>query len=167
MEELVRVPGARWRVEEAIKLAKSAAGMADYEVRSCHGWYRHITLAQLAAAFLAVQDARAARERAPVGHAAAAERGGGRQSRSTSIVPMPVHRLRDPPAAGADGRLSSRRPSGSGTVSPGRAGGAATRPWPATATDSATAPASPCAPPHHRPDPPTNYSSRTDLQLKG
>jgi SRSO17 transposase len=40
VEELVRVPGARWRVEEAVKLAKSAAGMADYEVRSFHGWYR-------------------------------------------------------------------------------------------------------------------------------
>jgi SRSO17 transposase len=57
VEELVTVPGARWRVEEAIKLGKSAAGMADYEVRSYHGWYRHITLAQLAAAFLAVQAA--------------------------------------------------------------------------------------------------------------
>jgi hypothetical protein len=33
--------------------------MADYEVRSFHGWYRHITLAQLAAAFLAVQAATA------------------------------------------------------------------------------------------------------------
>ncbi|MEV6683586.1 IS701 family transposase [Streptomyces erythrochromogenes] len=57
VEELVRVPGARWRVEEAIKLGKSAAGMADYEVRSFHGRYRHITLAQPAAAFLAVQSA--------------------------------------------------------------------------------------------------------------
>jgi SRSO17 transposase len=65
VEELVQVPGARWRVEEAIKLAKSACGMADYEVRSHHGWYRHITLAQLAAAFLAVQDAQAARGNDP------------------------------------------------------------------------------------------------------
>jgi hypothetical protein len=62
VEELVQVPGARWRVEEAIKLAKSAAGMDDYEVRSWHGWYRHITLAQLAAAFLAAQAAAAASE---------------------------------------------------------------------------------------------------------
>ncbi|GAB3180034.1 IS701 family transposase [Streptomyces incanus] len=62
VEELVQVPGARWRVEEGIKLAKSAAGMADYEVRSWHGWYRHITLAQLAAAFLAAQAAAAANE---------------------------------------------------------------------------------------------------------
>ncbi|MEU1600819.1 hypothetical protein ABZ468_50910 [Streptomyces sp. NPDC005708] len=65
MEELVCVPGARWRVEEAIKLAKSAAGMADYEVRSFHGWYRHITLVQLAAAFLAVQAAAATRDEEP------------------------------------------------------------------------------------------------------
>jgi SRSO17 transposase len=36
----VSVPGARWRVEDAIKLAKSACGLADYEVRSYHGWYQ-------------------------------------------------------------------------------------------------------------------------------
>jgi SRSO17 transposase len=79
VEELVRVPGARWRVEDAIKLAKSACGLADYEVRSYHGWYRHITLAMLAAAFLAVQDARSAREREPAA-TPPAQRGGGRQS---------------------------------------------------------------------------------------
>ena len=65
-------------MEDAIKLAKSACGLADYEVRSYHGWYRHITLAMLAAAFLAVQDARAARGREPA--ATPAQRGGGRQS---------------------------------------------------------------------------------------
>ncbi|WP_258017431.1 IS701 family transposase [Streptomyces noursei] len=65
VEELVTVPGARWRVEEAIKLAKSACGLADYEVRSFHGWYRHITLTQLAAAFLAVQDATTLRAHGP------------------------------------------------------------------------------------------------------
>lgn len=62
VDELVQVPGARWRVKEAIKLAKSAAGMDEYEVRSWHGWYRHVTLSQLAAAFLAVQAAAASRE---------------------------------------------------------------------------------------------------------
>ena len=66
VEELVLVPGARWRVGDAIKLAKSAAGMAGYEVRSYRGWYRHVTLAQLAAAFLAVQDAEAIREAGPI-----------------------------------------------------------------------------------------------------
>ncbi|GAA1008726.1 hypothetical protein Aple_063210 [Acrocarpospora pleiomorpha] len=62
VEDLVLVPGSRWRVEEAIKLGKSACGLADYEVRSWHGWYRHITLAQLAAAFLTVHDVRTAAE---------------------------------------------------------------------------------------------------------
>jgi SRSO17 transposase len=79
VEELVAVPGARWRVEDSIKLAKSACGLADYEVRSYHGWYRHITLAMLAAAFLAVQDAHAAREPEPAAPPLA-QRGGARQS---------------------------------------------------------------------------------------
>lgn len=54
------MPGARWRVEDAIRLGKSACGMADYEVRSWHGCYRRITLVQVADAFLAVQDVRTA-----------------------------------------------------------------------------------------------------------
>jgi SRSO17 transposase len=29
-------------------------GLADYEVRSWHGWYRHVTLALVAQAFLTV-----------------------------------------------------------------------------------------------------------------
>ncbi len=58
-EQLAYVAGARWRVEDAIKLAKHECGLADYEVRSWHGWYRHTTLAMLAAAFLAVQAATA------------------------------------------------------------------------------------------------------------
>ncbi|GAA2119347.1 hypothetical protein GCM10009802_21490 [Streptomyces synnematoformans] len=66
VEDLVLVPGARWRVEEAIKLARSAAGMADYEVRHFHGWYRHLTLSQLAAAFPAVRPPPNAATRKPI-----------------------------------------------------------------------------------------------------
>ncbi|GAA1980465.1 hypothetical protein GCM10009799_02000 [Nocardiopsis rhodophaea] len=77
VEELVTVPGARWRGEEAIRLATSACGLADYEVRSYGGWYRHISLAMLAAAFLAVHDARAASE-PQAGAAPPAQRGGDR-----------------------------------------------------------------------------------------
>jgi hypothetical protein len=33
-------------------VAKQAVGLDDYEVRSWQGWYRHITLAMLALAFL-------------------------------------------------------------------------------------------------------------------
>jgi len=35
-----------WRAWEAIKLAKSACGLADFGVCSCHGWYRHIARAK-------------------------------------------------------------------------------------------------------------------------
>jgi SRSO17 transposase len=49
---LARVAGMRWTVEECFEVAKQEVGLADYEVRSWHGWYRHITLAMLALAFL-------------------------------------------------------------------------------------------------------------------
>lgn len=51
---LARVAGMRWTVEECFELAKQEVGLDDYEVRSWHGWYRHITLAMLALAFLVV-----------------------------------------------------------------------------------------------------------------
>jgi len=50
---LARVAGQRWAIEECFEVAKQEVGLADYEVRSWHGWYRHITLAMLALAFLA------------------------------------------------------------------------------------------------------------------
>ena len=49
---LARVAGMRWPVEEGFELAKQEVGLADYEVRSWHGWYRPITLAMLVLAFL-------------------------------------------------------------------------------------------------------------------
>jgi SRSO17 transposase len=49
---LARVAGMRWTVEECFEVAKQEVGLDDYEVRSWHGWYRHITLAMLALAFL-------------------------------------------------------------------------------------------------------------------
>jgi SRSO17 transposase len=51
---LVRVAGTRWVVEEGFEQAKSEVGLDHYEVRRWPGWYRHITLALLAHAFLAV-----------------------------------------------------------------------------------------------------------------
>jgi SRSO17 transposase len=50
---LARVAGRRWAVEECFEVAKQEVGLADYEIRSWHGWYRHVTLAMLALAFLA------------------------------------------------------------------------------------------------------------------
>jgi SRSO17 transposase len=51
--DLARAAGRRWLVEECFEAAKQEVGLADYEVRSWHGWHRHITLAMLALAFLA------------------------------------------------------------------------------------------------------------------
>ena len=53
LEELARVAGSRWRVEIGFEEAKGEVGLSHHEVRSWHGWYRHITLALFAHAFLA------------------------------------------------------------------------------------------------------------------
>ena len=55
---LARVAGRRWAIEECFEVAKQEVGLADYEIRSWHGWYRHVTLAMLALAFLAGMRAR-------------------------------------------------------------------------------------------------------------
>jgi SRSO17 transposase len=57
---LVRVAGTRWAVEEGFQMAKGEVGLDHYEVRRWPGWYRHVTLALLAQAFLAVIRAQAA-----------------------------------------------------------------------------------------------------------
>lgn len=60
LETLVRVAGTRWAVEESFEIAKGEVGLDQYEVRRWDGWYRHITLALLAQAFLTVVRARVA-----------------------------------------------------------------------------------------------------------
>lgn len=57
LRELVRVAGARWAVEESFQTAKNEVGVDNYQVRRYDGWYAHITLAMLAAAFLAATRA--------------------------------------------------------------------------------------------------------------
>ena len=52
--ELVRVAGLRWAIEEGFADAKGAVGLDEYEVRKWRAWYRHITLALLAHAYLEV-----------------------------------------------------------------------------------------------------------------
>ncbi len=56
---LVRVAGVRWAIEESFQCAKGEVGLDHYEVRRWPGWYRHITLALLAHAFLTVTRAQA------------------------------------------------------------------------------------------------------------
>jgi len=59
LAELVRVAGSRWAIEESFETAKGEVGLDHYEVRRWPGWYRHITLALLAHAYLTVTRAAA------------------------------------------------------------------------------------------------------------
>jgi SRSO17 transposase len=61
LEELVRVAGARWAIEDLFEVAKGDCGLDEYEVRSWLGWHRHVTLSLFALAVLTVIRARAAR----------------------------------------------------------------------------------------------------------
>jgi SRSO17 transposase len=54
LDAVVRAAGSRWQVEEGIELAKGQVGLDEYEVRHWQGWYRHLTLAMFALAFLTV-----------------------------------------------------------------------------------------------------------------
>ena len=58
-EELIRVAGSRWAIEECFQTAKNETGLDHCQVRRYDAWYRHITLAILAHAYLAVTAARA------------------------------------------------------------------------------------------------------------
>ncbi len=51
---LVQIAGSRWHIERCFEEAKGEVGLDQYEVRSWSGWYRHITMACLAHAFLSV-----------------------------------------------------------------------------------------------------------------
>jgi SRSO17 transposase len=58
-EELIRVAGSRWAIEECFQTAKNETGLDQYQVRRYDAWYRHATLAMLAHAYLAVTAATA------------------------------------------------------------------------------------------------------------
>jgi SRSO17 transposase len=54
LSTLVQVAGTRWSIEESFETAKGEVGLDQYEVRKWDGWYRFITLALLAHAYLTV-----------------------------------------------------------------------------------------------------------------
>jgi SRSO17 transposase len=54
VEELVRVAGSRWAVEECFQTAKNETGLDHYQVRGYEAWYRHVTLSMAALAFLVI-----------------------------------------------------------------------------------------------------------------
>jgi SRSO17 transposase len=95
LQELVRVAGSRWTIEVAFAAAKGEVGLDQYEVRSYHGWYRHITLALFAQALLTVIRTRLAAIPAPQGS-------------------RPPQRQKGPPQqAGVPGRRTRRARRGS------------------------------------------------------
>ncbi|WP_093408105.1 IS701 family transposase [Micromonospora sediminimaris] len=58
-EDLIRIAGTRWAVEECFRTAKTEVGLDHYQVRRYDAWYRHITLVLCAHAYLAVTAAQA------------------------------------------------------------------------------------------------------------
>jgi SRSO17 transposase len=79
LADLVRVAGTRWTIEASFEAAKGEVGLDQYEVRSWTGWHRHITLAMLAHAWLAVIRSAAGGEKRrdrPQRRSAAAHRAG-------------------------------------------------------------------------------------------
>jgi SRSO17 transposase len=59
IERLVTVEGHRWAIEDAFETAKTELGLDHNETRSWHGWHRHVSLAMLAFALMAVVRHRA------------------------------------------------------------------------------------------------------------
>ena len=57
---LVAVAGKRWAIEETFQTGKGEVGLDHYQVRRYDGWYRHMTLAMFAHAFLTVTRAASA-----------------------------------------------------------------------------------------------------------
>ncbi|PHM54680.1 hypothetical protein [Xenorhabdus hominickii] len=54
LNALVQIAGYRWEIECSFEETKGECGQDHYEVRRWQSWYRHITLALLAHAVLAV-----------------------------------------------------------------------------------------------------------------
>ncbi|WP_443071818.1 IS701 family transposase [Streptomyces sp. WMMC940] len=101
VEHLVRVAGTRWAIEEAFQAAKNECGLDQYEVRRYTGWMRHVTLAMLAHAFLAVMAADAAAkgaaETVPASRPSPWQKFGG----SWQLATHPPHALISPSSAHA------------------------------------------------------------------
>jgi SRSO17 transposase len=85
LDAQAQVVGTRWTVEESFQTAKSEVGLDHYEVRSWTGWYRHITLAMWAQAFLTVI-------RKETGTPAAPQKKGLPPAEPTSLATFKIHR---------------------------------------------------------------------------
>lgn len=122
--ELVRVAGSRWAIEECFQAAKNECGLDQYEVRRYVGWYRHITLAMLAHAFLAAMAARAFERGAEESVRPPSRPSPWQKSGGSWILPIPR-------------RHDDRDPYTPHTDSDGPTGGDTTKPSPESATTNA------------------------------
>ena len=116
MAVLVEVEGRRWAIEDAFETAKTELGLAHNETRSWHGWHRHVSLVMLAFALLMV-----------IRHKA--------DTSPQKRPPTEQHKLWSDGPSRRSAASPSGSPSGASdppTSSPGRSGGAPTRPPRAT-----------------------------------
>jgi SRSO17 transposase len=114
LDEVVRVAGARWTIEDTFKQAKGLVGLDHYEVRSWRGWYRHVTLALVALAALAVATCPGGRpgwRRAPSTSRSPSRRSVASSSASCGppSTPRPPPPRSSPGPAGAAGTSASPR----------------------------------------------------------
>ena len=114
-ETLVRVEGHRWAIEDGFETAKNELRLDHNETRSWHGWHRHVSLVMLAFAMLAV-----------IRHHANAP--------TPPKIPIRLARRHQTSSAGRSRRsvaspsVSRSHASSPPTSSPGRSGGAPTKP---------------------------------------
>jgi SRSO17 transposase len=62
---LVKAAGRRWAIEEDFQASKGLAGLDEHQVRTWTSWYRWVTLAMLALAFLTIAAATERSQRPP------------------------------------------------------------------------------------------------------
>ncbi len=108
LPEIVRAAGARWTIDDTFKLAKGQVGLDHYEVRSWHGWYRHITLALLAMAALAIGATKKGGLPAPSTSRSPSRKSGTSSSGFSGPLPAALSRRSSGPAGGGTTRGSPR-----------------------------------------------------------
>jgi SRSO17 transposase len=106
LDAVAQVAGTRWAIADSFETAKGEVGLDQYEVRNWQGWYRHITLALLAHAYLTVPRAQASAAPEPGGTSAAS----GRSARHCAPA---AHRARGP-AVGLVARMGGDAITASG-----------------------------------------------------
>jgi SRSO17 transposase len=65
LEELARVRGGHWSVEQSFQAAKGECGLDEYETRGWVGWHHHTALSVLALWFLGLQKRRVGEKTTP------------------------------------------------------------------------------------------------------